>query len=115
MMDMKRIYNILLIMILSLFLLPLGGCFDSDINRSMYEADGEEMQRENHIVGATLKGMQGLVIPTREHLYQFMDAMAGGAYGGYMEGDEILHFQSRTGMAEISICRSDQRYVSAVS
>ncbi len=35
MMDMKRIYNILLIMILSLFLLPLGGCFDSDINRSM--------------------------------------------------------------------------------
>ena len=82
MMDMKRIYNILLIMILSLFLLPLGGCFDSDINRSMYEADGEEMQRENHIVGATLKGMQGLVIPTREHLYQFMDAMAGGAYGG---------------------------------
>ena len=73
-------------MILSLFLLPLGGCFDSDINRSMYEADGEEMQRENHIVGATLKGMQGLVIPTREHLYQFMDAMAGGAYGGYLEG-----------------------------
>ena len=42
MMDMKRIYNILLIMILSLFLLPLGGCFDSDINRSMYEADGED-------------------------------------------------------------------------
>ena len=82
MMDMKRIYNILLIMILSLFLLPLGGCFDSDINRSMYEADGEEMQRENHIVGATLKGMQGLVIPTREHLYQFMDAMAGGALFG---------------------------------
>ena len=75
MMDMKRIYNILLIMILSLFLLPLGGCFDSDINRSMYEADGEEMQRENHIVGDTLKGMQGLVIPTREHLYQFMDAI----------------------------------------
>ena len=29
MMDMKRIYNILLIMILSLFLLPLGGCFRS--------------------------------------------------------------------------------------
>ena len=64
MMDMKRKYNILLIMILSLFLFPLGGCFDSDINRSMYEADGEEMQRENHIVGATLKGMQGLVVPT---------------------------------------------------
>ena len=110
MMDMKRKYNILLIMILSLFLFPLGGCFDSDINRSMYEADGEEMQRENHIVGATLKGMQGLVVPTREHLYQFMDAMAGGAYGGRNRrhlGDEILHIQSRTGMAQIPVFRSD--------
>ena len=50
-------------MILSLFLLPLGGCFDSDINRSMYEADGEEMQRENHIVGATLKRNAGVGYP----------------------------------------------------
>lgn len=82
---MKRIYYFQ-IMILSVFMLPLGGCFDSEINRSIYEADAEEMQRENHIVGATLRGMQGLVIPTREHLYQFMDAMAGGAYGGYLEG-----------------------------
>ena len=73
---MKRIYYLQL-MLLSVFLLPLSSCFDSDINRSMYEADAGEMQRENHIVGATLRGMQGLVIPTREHLYQFMDAMAG--------------------------------------
>ena len=69
MMDMKRIYNILLIMILSLFLLPLGGCFDSDINRSMYEADGEEMQRENHIVGATLKGWLSLHVSTFTSLW----------------------------------------------
>ena len=60
---MKRIYYFQ-IMILSVFMLPLGGCFDSEINRSIYEADAEEMQRENHIVGATLRGMQGLVIPT---------------------------------------------------
>lgn len=67
MIGMKRIYYFQ-IMILSVFMLPLGGCFDSEINRSIYEADAEEMQRENHIVGATLRGMQGLVIPTREHL-----------------------------------------------
>lgn len=74
-------------MILSLAMaLPLTSCFDDDVNRSMYEADGDEMQRENHIVGASLRGMQALVIPTREHLYQFCDAMAGGSYGGYMEG-----------------------------
>ncbi len=107
MMDMKRIYNILLIMILSLFLLPLGGCFDMRHQPGMYEADGEEMQRENHIVGATLKGMQGLVIPTREHLLPVY-----GCYGRRSIrwlfgrncrhlGDEILYFQSRTGMAQI--------------
>ena len=64
----------------------LTSCFEDDVNRSMYEADADEMQRENYVVGATLRGMQGLVIPTQEHLYQFMDAMAGGSYGGYMEG-----------------------------
>ncbi len=83
---MKRIYYLQRIILSVLLLLPLSGCFDSDINRKMYEADDDEMQRENHIVGATLRVMQGLVSPTREHLYQFMDAMAGGAYGGYMEG-----------------------------
>lgn len=51
MIGMKRIYYFQ-IMILSVFMLPLGGCFDSEINRSIYEADAEEMQRENHIVGA---------------------------------------------------------------
>ncbi len=84
-MDMKRIYRIPAL-VAAICLLPMTACFDDDINRSMYEADADEMQRENHIVGASLKGMQGLVIPTREHLYQFMDAMAGGSYGGYMEG-----------------------------
>ena len=84
--NMKRIYYLQRIILSVLLLLPLSGCFDSDINRKMYEADDNEMQRENHIVGATLRVMQGLVSPTREHLYQFMDAMVGGAYGGYMEG-----------------------------
>ncbi|WP_295731311.1 SusD/RagB family nutrient-binding outer membrane lipoprotein [uncultured Muribaculum sp.] len=82
---MRYIYKIPAIL-LSLLTLPLAGCFDDDVNRSMYEADADEMQRENHIVGASLKGMQGLVVPTQEHLYQFMDAMVGGSYGGYMEG-----------------------------
>ena len=83
---MKRISYLQRLILSVLLLLPLSGCFDSDINRKMYEADDSEMQRENHIVGATLRVMQGLVSPTREHLYQFMDAMVGGAYGGYMEG-----------------------------
>ena len=55
MIGMKRIYYFQ-IMILSVFMLPLGGCFDSEINRSIYEADAEEMQRENHIVGRPYHG-----------------------------------------------------------
>lgn len=83
---MKRIYSIAAL-VASMAVTPaLTSCFEDDVNRSMYEADAEEMQRENHIVGASLRGMQALVIPTREHLYQFVDAMAGGSYGGYMEG-----------------------------
>lgn len=58
---MKRIYYLQRIILSVLLLLPLSGCFDSDINRKMYEADDDEMQRENHIVGATLRVMQGLV------------------------------------------------------
>lgn len=83
---MKR-FNKIHVALLSLALIPLASsCFEDDVNRSMYEADADEMNRENHIVGASLRGMQALVIPIQEHLYQFMDAMAGGAYGGYMEG-----------------------------
>lgn len=83
---MKRFYKISATL-LSLAIVPLASsCFEDDVNRSMYEADADEMNRENHIVGASLRGMQALVIPTQEHLYQFMDAMAGGSYGGYMEG-----------------------------
>ena len=52
---MKRIYYLQRIILSVLLLLPLSGCFDSDINRKMYEADDDEMQRENHIVGATLR------------------------------------------------------------
>ena len=114
MMDMKRIYNILLIMILSLFLLPFGRFVSTATSTGVCTKRTEKkMQRENHIVGATLKGMQGLVIPTREHLYQFMDAMAGGAYGGYLEGivdtlgDEISTFNPEQGWLKSPVCRSD--------
>lgn len=66
-----------------LLLLPVGSCMDDDINRNKYEVDKEEIGRENYILGSTIKGMQGLVIPAQEHLYQFVEAMCGGAYGGY--------------------------------
>lgn len=79
---MKYLHYILMIAIVPF----INSCFDDDINRNKYEVDGNEMERENYIIGSSLKGLERLVSPTEEHLYQFMDAMVGGAYGGYMEG-----------------------------
>lgn len=81
---MKR-QNYIQLILFSAVASLFSSCFDSEINREMYRADYDEMGRENYNIGSTLKGMQGLVSPTQEHQYQFMDAMVGGAYGGYME------------------------------
>ena len=62
-----------------------GSCIDMDINRNPYETTQDELMRENHIIGSSLKSMEALVVPTQEHLYQFVEAMCGGAYGRYLE------------------------------
>jgi len=51
--------------------------------------DSEEIGRENYDLGSTIRGLQGLVIPAQEHLYQFMEAMCGGSYAGYF-GETFL-------------------------
>ncbi len=120
MMDMKRIYYLQRIILSVLLLLPLSGCFDSDINRKMYEADDDEMQRENHIVGATLRGCKGLSARRASTFVPVYGCHGGRSiwwlYGRNCRhlGDEILHFQSRTGMAQISICRPYHRPLSPI-
>lgn len=74
-------------------LLSLGSCMDSDINRNPFETTLEEMGRDNYLVGSNLKTLEAQVIPTQEHLYQFMEAMCGGSYGGYFS-------ETRTGWGE---------------
>lgn len=73
--------------IFSLGLLLAGGAactgnFD-EINRKDYEVTKEEQGRGNYNVGSTLRGLQGLVVPTEEHLYQFIEALAAGPFAGY--------------------------------
>ncbi len=65
--------------------LALVSCTDNfdKLNRKPYQVDNEELQREGYIIGSTLKGMQGLVVPTQEHLYQFIEALAAGPFAGY--------------------------------
>jgi hypothetical protein len=61
----------------------------AEINRNKDQATKEEMDRENYIIGATIKGMQGLVVPVQEHLHQFVNALSASAFAGYMEFNAV--------------------------
>ena len=78
---MKHTTSIIKLFSLALFVLVGTACIDNfdKINQKDYQVDKEELGREGYNVGASLKGLQGLVIPTEEHLYQFVEALAAGA------------------------------------
>lgn len=81
-------HKCLFLKLFSLALLLIAGyaCTDNfdNINKKDYQVDKEELGRERYDVGASLKGLQGLVIPTEEHLYQFVEALVGGPFAGYI-------------------------------
>lgn len=82
---MKQVKSFLKIFSLTLLLaggVACTGNFD-EINRKDYEVTKEEQGRGNYNVGSTLRGLQGLVVPTKEHLYQFIEALAAGPFAGY--------------------------------
>lgn len=69
---MKQVKSFLKIFSLGLLLVGGAACtgnFD-EINRKEYEVTKDEQGRENYNIGSTLRGLQGLVVPTKEHLYQ---------------------------------------------
>ena len=80
---MKQVKSFLKIFSLGLLLVGGAACtgnFD-EINRKEYEVTKDEQGRENYNIGSTLRGLQGLVVPTKEHLYQFIEALAAGIMG----------------------------------
>ena len=82
---MKQVKSFLKIFSLGLLLVGGAACtgnFD-EINRKEYEVTKEEQGRENYNIGTTLRGLHGLVVPTKEHLYQFIEALAAGPFAGY--------------------------------
>ena len=81
-MNMKAHKTITALILTALVSVCCTAEFDK-INRKGYQVDSEELQREGYIIGSTLKGLQGLVVPTAEHLYQFVEALAAGPYAGY--------------------------------
>ncbi|QIU96475.1 SusD/RagB family nutrient-binding outer membrane lipoprotein [Bacteroides faecium] len=90
---MKYLKHISHVAVALISLLALGSCMDADINRNPFETTQAEMERDNYIIGSNLKTLEAQVIPTQEHLYQFMEAMCGGSYGGYFS-------ETRTGWGE---------------
>ena len=90
---MKNLRYIMTTVCTVLLLFSLESCMDSEMNRNKYEVDSEEIGRENYDLGSTIRGLEGLVIPTQEHLYQFVEAMCGGSYAGYFG-------ETRTGWLE---------------
>lgn len=83
---MKNMKRIVRMCSFALCLVIAYACTDNydEINSNKYQADKEELGREGYNVGASLKGLQGLVIPTQEHLYQFVVALAACPFAGYM-------------------------------
>ena len=71
------------ILFAGLLLVSCTGDFDR-INRNPYEITKEELGRERYNIGSTLKGLQGLVVPTEEHRYQFVECLAAQPFAGYM-------------------------------
>ena len=64
---MKQVKSFLKIFSLGLLLVGGAACtgnFD-EINRKEYEVTKDEQGRENYNIGSTLRGLQGLVVPTK--------------------------------------------------
>lgn len=77
--------SILKMFTLALLLVSGTACTDNfdKINSKDYQVTKQEQERENYNLGTTLRGLQGLVIPTQEHSYQFIEALAAGPFAGY--------------------------------
>ncbi|MDR0729071.1 MAG: SusD/RagB family nutrient-binding outer membrane lipoprotein [Prevotellaceae bacterium] len=83
MIQIKSFYRIAFVVLLIAAFQACTGDFEK-INRKPYEVTGEEMERDGYNIGASLIGLQNLVIPTQENLHQFVEALLGGEFGGYI-------------------------------
>jgi hypothetical protein len=79
----KLIYKTLLIILAATLVQACTGNFD-EINRKPYEVTGEEMERDGYNIGASLIGLQNIVIPSQENLHQFVEGLACGEFAGYV-------------------------------
>lgn len=83
---MKKIHTYLQLLLLSVALISLSACTGDfeNINRNPNEVTDEQLQANNYKIGTNIKTLQALVVPTQEHMYQFLESLAGGPFGGYI-------------------------------
>lgn len=55
-----------------------------EINRNPNEVYDEQMDARNYRTGTKVTDLQGYVVPVEEHLYQFVESLAGGPFAGYI-------------------------------
>jgi hypothetical protein len=79
----KLLYKTLLFILVAAALPACTENFE-EINRKPYEVTAKEMERDGYNIGASLIGLQNLVIPTQENLHQFVEVLCGGEFGGYI-------------------------------
>lgn len=76
----KYIYTLLIVVV------GLAGCtnFFEEKNRNPNQVTDEQLDVMNYRVGTKVRALQGLVVPTEEHMYQFIESLYGGPFGGYI-------------------------------
>lgn len=85
---MNMRYNTLLRLVLAAaVVLMVTSCLSDfdEYNRNQNETTDDELLHDNYLVGSKLTGLENMVIPTEEHLHQFVEILAGDGYAGYAE------------------------------
>ena len=82
---MNKMNNKMQLLLLSVMLLGMAACtgYFEDINRNPNEVTDDQLQANNYKVGTNIKTLQGLVVPTEEHRFQFVESIVGCPYAGY--------------------------------
>lgn len=80
---MTKVFLTVIAGLIGYLLTSCTGMFE-EINRNPNEVTDTQLQVMNYKTGTNIKTLQSLVVPVQEHLYQFVESLAGGPFGGYI-------------------------------
>lgn len=55
-----------------------------EYNKNPYDANHTQVEYDGYNVGASIKAMEGYIIPVETNLNQFTECLLGGSFGGYL-------------------------------